>query len=355
MKKILLFSLLIFVFTACSNRPKEEYKKESEKVVRLGARGVTAFRNIPQNEAITIDNTGRFTRHGYGEITFNIDGKNETFAIFSVPAEDSNAVTYFRFFIEGSDERFPNFKLTNFDRTESNNNTSRNLEYSVRVGNSFVNVPAEITNRNGDFLVRIAGYFEEFRQENLIVIGIDSLLNSENSSFNVNAFINSMTNEDRLRSSHNTAYIVAYPWRTVRVLIEGGNSNTNARAVEWANENVFNQAIVRLELTSDSTNYEARIIATNSGDVGIYDEAGRIYQRFSSARPAFARVNTAEQRNFSYAVAFLLGVSLFEDERESNKTFHLNLMNRGEGDMSNRTHLSFRQWNQLHIRGREVK
>jgi len=345
MNKILCFLFFAVLFIGCS--VKEKYEKESERVLRLGVNGKTAFKNILQESAVTIDNKKRYTKYGHGEITFTFENENrkETFAIFSVPA-DSFVETYFNFVVEERDESYPWYFLCVY-----NKKSSQNMEYSVRKGANFVSVATSVTNSVAGHLIRVAGIFESYKQENLIVIGVDSLLSDETSALGINEFIISMTDEDKDLARDNTAYIVAYPWRTVRVLIEGGNSNTNARAVEWANENVFNQAIVRLELTSDSTNYEARIIATNSGDVAIYDEAGRIYQRFSSARPAFARVNTAEQRNFSYAVAFLLGVSLFEDERESNKTFHLNLMNRGEGDMSNRTHLSFRQWNQLHIRG----
>ena len=354
-KKTQVFLILAFTFLFMGCNPPHDVKSESDKIFRMGVNGNISFKNILPSE--------RYTKYGYGEIRFEVEGETSTYAIFSVPAEENNAETYFHFVVEAADESSPDFVICMYDKK-----SSQKLNYSLWTDTGLKPFPVHLENRTGHYLIRVAGNFERYKQENLIVMGTDSRFESENSRLDINAFIDAMDNKEKKQVMKNTAYVVAYPWRTVKVLVTDGfgrieNSNCVDSMINYANT-VLRQGLCRLKAATDTNDYDVKIILSSTTpsnrNVIFYDEANKEYSFVTSNRFSHALVkqdclheeaenhaeNDTMKRSFTYAVAYLLGVTLIEDERESEKTLHHNLMDTNNAG----THLSFRQWNQLHIR-----
>ncbi|MDR0304442.1 MAG: hypothetical protein LBH98_06725 [Chitinispirillales bacterium] len=346
----LLFFLVLFLVSCRKDPTPEKYEKESELEIRMGVNGSSSFKNIMLENAKIVEEDTCYTKYGYGEISFNANGKILTYAIFSIPADERDVETYFNFEVEeeNADLHYRNYVVCAYDKE-----SSKNVKFSL-CDNNFINVPTNIKNKKNKYLIKVSGEFGKYKQENLIVIGSDFEYNGE--TRDINDLIDNIENDEKILVKENTAYIVAYPWRNIKVRIEGGDTVSNARIVKWANDSIFNQAICRLKLTTDTINYDCKIILSDeiNSEFIIYDEDDKEYKRFSSARAAYAKVdpnNDLYKRNFACAVAILLGMSLFEDD--SDKTSGYNLMYDEPADYeekAKRTHLSFRQWNQLHIR-----
>ena len=329
--------------------------RESETTFRLGVNGNTSFKNIESLPG----HQGVYTRFGHGEIIFYNNGTRETFAIFSVPA-DTFAETYFLFEVEYKDESSPGFLLSFY---------AQNIEranFSIPYDTGYAELPQIVSGDAGRHIVRLSGDFSasEFRQKNFVAIGTNSLLATTNMN-EAGGFITSMDNQTKNLVKKNTAYIIAYPWRTIRVAFfeevyrryAGAPSRIELQSINICTDyigTIFAQAICRIETVKE--NYDAKIVFSNRvSGVVFYDERGNVFDPFKSERLTHAKIGRSYydifykricKRDMARAIAFQLGVSFFEDERESIKTIFQNLMNPdGAG-----THLSFRQWNQLHIR-----
>ena len=361
MKKIFLsFSAVFFAlfFAACKANIPDNYNRESERVFRLGVNGNTSFENIEGGEF--------YTRYGHGEINFVINAERETFAVFSVPA-DSAVKTYFVFEIEQANESSPNFLLCTYREN------LQGVEFSVlrrtAEGREFVPTPTLIDGKTGKHTIRISGDFrgKEFRQDNFVVIGTDSLYAGADLD-EIKKYIDSKSNSIKNLTKENAAYIIAYPWRTIRVgfyeevaVIEAPTGTAkqiitpDKGLLSRVNE-IFAQAICKIEAVDE--NYDVKIVfqggvpgGNNRARVIFYDERDSIYDAFVSDSLKYASVFKISDgffypRDVAYAIAFLSGASYIADDRESVKTVFQNLMYPfGTG-----LHLSFRQWNQLHAR-----
>ncbi|MDR0303945.1 MAG: hypothetical protein LBH98_04120 [Chitinispirillales bacterium] len=348
MKKILLL-FICGLFFLCCTKP-DNPKEESEKIFRLGVNGKTSFKNILSNEAIKISGKNCYTNYGYGEIYFDLLDTTEIFAIFSVPA-DTFVETYFYFEIEAKNESSPNFVLCSYNKESLD---SVNFLLYSKEGMEIGDIPLLINGGIGKYMIKVSGNLKkhEYKQENFIVIGTDSLYNT-NSTEEIKEYVNLKSNQIKNLSKENSAYIVAYPWRTIKVLVtddkgEIDSAETTKQRIAYA-DSVFKQAICKVERTLDTTDYDCKIVLSNkeNKNVAFFDETDREYSVISSTEYRYAKVKGDNGRDFTYAVAYLLGVTLFDEKkRDGGERPEQNFMvSDGKG-----THLSFKQWNQLHIR-----
>lgn len=351
MKKLLLLLLSLLLVVGCT-RPGDA-KRESDKIFRLGVNGNTAFKNIISEEPVTIGEEEYYTKYGHGEIIFDIDNTTkERFAIFSIPA-DEDVETYFRFEIESELKYESNTHFVLCTYTELSPK-----DFSIYYENGQIKGSAPLLTEATPikYIVKVAGKFEKYKQENFVVVGVDtSYLDVGADNDSLTRYINSISDENKNLFKENSAYVVAYPWRKIKVLVENDNgkidsSSTVKDMINYA-DSIFQQAICNVELTTDTStsNYDCKIILSNNinKNVVFYDEADEEYSIVLSKEFSYAKVRDNNKRSFTYAIAYLLGVSLFEDEVESSKTINKNLM---DTTIIDGYHLSFRQWNQLHIR-----
>ena len=357
MKKLLQLLFLALLLVGCSPKSSDippRYLKKDEKTIPLGLNGETVFQNILKKNARVIGQDNCYTRYGYGEIFFDVDKKRRRYAIFSVPEGESE--TFFSFEVRKRDDSSPNFAIRRHNKENSNVTFSlyRNNRWN-NVSNGTQIIPGE----PGIYTVRVSGAFKKFRQENLAVISSKKPFMLSENEADLEAFFNSLSPDMVSLAEDNTAYIIAYPWREIRVKIER-EKNVNidiGELINWANDRVFRQAIVRLiPVGISERDYDCRIIFTNDNMGGkrvtFLDERNKEHSIASTTRLSHARVTARENpacesnynRDFAYAVAHLLGVTL--DEEERNEVLDPNLMNSNDCGI----HLSFRQWNQLHIR-----
>lgn len=372
MRKLLILLFFVSLLVGCSkNNVPSQYDKKSEKTFQLGVNGETTFKNIMKKHAKVINLDSCYTKYGHSEIffdiSFDISKERKKYAIFSVPANDTATETYFDFEVKKKDDSYPNFAIRKY-----NKDNSANIKFSLYRDNKLLNVsdmPQIVSGEPCIYTVKVSGEFKRYRQENLAVIGIETAI-SENEEY-VQKYINSLSPDMINIAEDNTAYIIAYPWRTIKVKIEEeGNSGVFGadkidyeEIIKWSNEKVFNQAICKLEMVDRKVkDYDCKIVFSNlsgSERTVFYDENNKEHSRFSSKKLSYAKVTTDKNhscdetdynRDFAYAVAYLLGVSLFDiDQKESTEPLNYNLM------VPNRCgiNLSFRQWNQLHIRERK--
>ena len=367
MKRLLLL-FLILLFIGCSKPP--DPNKENKTVFRLGANGNTFFENICSTKPVKLGDKEYYTKYGHGEVIFYIEGDRVSFAIFSVPA-DVDTEVYFNFRIESENESSPNFVICSY--SEENNG-----RFSIFVDNEQKAIPYLVSGKASTHLVRVSGIFERFKQENFVVLGTDSLLSNERKE-DIISFVNRKSKDDKVLEQENSAYIIAYPWREIRVaffretLIRAGNPSgppiygKEDTTIETSTLNflnsVFAQAICSIKVVDPNTeDFDVEIIFSNlisvnahtGPSVTFYDERSMVFDIFNSNSLKFAKLCTKgySDRRLAYAIAYLLGVSLIEDEvgeeREGNDTRIRNLMD----TTSDGTHLSFRQWNQLQMRNK---
>lgn len=335
-KKNLLLTAALFLLAACSGT----VDKGSPARVRFGNNNGITFQNILVGE--------RRTEYGMSNIHFPAVG---TYAVVSVPANEENVSTYFTAIVT-PEKRTPKLVLMTYKNSPG---------FSLLLNGSNENLDMDVSgDQERSFEVGIRGKFTPYIQENIVLISFDNLHDKSELQ---------KLSEAQLRNlGENTVFVVPYPWRTVKVRIEGGESSVYNELIAWANLNVFRQAIVRLELAEEGEEYDCRIILgqniSGGRDYAFLDESGNEFNphrsnRIVAAQLRFDSLNfwkedsdgTLQQYNspernaflkkFSFAVAYLMGVS------QGNS--HNNLML--ADDNTSNVHLTFQQWNQLHAKG----
>ncbi|MCL2843873.1 MAG: hypothetical protein FWE23_00230 [Chitinivibrionia bacterium] len=343
---------VLFLFAACSSGTID---RGSDKRIRVGNNNGIVFRNITSG-------TNR-TRYGFSRIRFASEG---TYAIVSIPANEDNVSTYFDAIVT-PERRTSNLMLMTYRDSP---------DFSLLLNGSNENMQMNVTgDQEQVFQIGIRGKFKPYRQENIVLI-----------SFTKEHFTDEQEAERTLLQldtlqryflGENTVFVVPYTWRTIRVRIEGGEKDDYAELIKWANDNVFNQAIVRLELAEEEYDCRINLGQNVSGvhrrSIDFLDDEGNIFNPHRSNRIVAAnlrfsslyvweyqyddpsvppwKVDSREKgaflKRFSYAVAHIMGVSQGDSD--------YNLMNtNGDGSENNNidhVHLTFQQWNQLHAKG----
>lgn len=340
LKKILVYCLILLVGTLVTSC-KEEEAKYSEKEIQLGTDEETSFSQISSGEAKT--------KYGYGIVVFR--EMDETYAIFSIPSTGQNEETSFNLNITTGNVA-PYYQIDAL-------NGSSVLVNGISDQLWFESSPNSITP------ITVSADLEPFQQEIIQITALNSapvLMNGENSNNNgLDALANHIRfvvpPEERNASKANGAYVIAYPWRTIVVAIEGEATETEKQQmIDYTNE-TFNQAICKVELATqheiDDSTFDCRIVLTSNnflfeGPVGVFDEKGDIYDIYNSNEMKFAAIDytlSDFHKVATYSIAYLLGVDLDASVDDLQDLVDENLMN-NYGREGN--YLTFKQWNQLH-------
>jgi hypothetical protein len=318
---VVLGIIFFFLLIGCS----KTVDKGSDKRIKVGENNGILFENILSGE--------KRTKYGWSEIKFALI--DSAFAILSVPANEYDSV-YFMAKIT-PEERSPYIWFT------SHKNYS---DFSISVNDSYeaLNVSAPLSNdKDKQYKIGIRGTFKEYLQENIVLIAYN--VEQEESLEK----LKEMTDKEKLESGGNSVYIIPYPWRTIRVKIEGEGKINSEELINWANKNVFNQAICSLKVVDEiDTVYDCKVILTvfTQKDFLLLDETGNEYDIFYSNRISYAKIkylfplNDKNRKNFARAVACIMGVT-------EDIALPFNLMNENDNNTEH-VHLTFRQWNQLH-------
>jgi hypothetical protein len=338
---VILGIMFSFLLIGCSKKTADN---GCDKRIRVGNNNGIVFQNILDGE--------KRTKYGFDEIKFDLI--DSPFAIISIPANEYDSI-YFIAKIT-PEERSPYIWFTSY-KNYSN--------FSISVGDSYDNlsVAAPLVNdQEKQYKVGIRGTFKEYSQENVVLICY-----SDETELSKN-----MTDKEKLETDGNSIYIIPYPWRKIEVKIEGGKSSDYKELIEWANKNVFNQAICSLKIAEEGNddNYDCKILLGQkniSEDIVFLDETNNKYDQYRSNRVVSVKIKygnlyeTETQyedgieyeytydspyknkllKKFAYAVARIMGVT------EDNDPY-FNLMTENDDNIDH-IHLTFRQWNQLHM------
>lgn len=333
MNKYVLCMLLAMLLMGCSSTPPEILA--INKPMTLGEHGKTSFSNIlKETDPVS------HTRYGYSEIVFNSEiflndtgAESGTFAIFSLPA-DEYCSTYFSLrteFDTGDSTSFPYYGVSSFD-------TTRKFDIVLDDKPCSLSYLLEVNSNNQSNTIAIKGSFEPYIQHNVVIRGLNDVAQKDTTYRYDSPELKRLT-------QFNSAYLIAYPWRTISVKIEGDSIyRLEAIYLKYYVEKTFKQAICSVAIVNTGYDFKL-IIDTSISTVKIMDKFHKEFVPFDSHMPKYAIVgrkptaNSSLYRNVAYAIAYLSGVS-YDNDGEKNL---LNIT----GDI-NANNLSFRQWNQLH-------